>query len=498
MAELLMPKLSDTMEEGTILQWMKGEGEEVAQGEPLVEIETDKANMVVEAPEGGALHIVAPEGETLPVGAPIAAIGGGGAAAAEPKQDDGAEAPAAEAGEPHEQEEPEEREEGTNIPVSDDGTGDEIGMEVGVGETYPEAEREDDRPDAGREGPPPARRPRSEDGDRDAGGQGEAPAAAPARRPAEAPARRREDGAGGGERVKASPLARNLAKDLGVDLSAVRATGPGGRIVRADVEAAAREPRPAEGEAEERPAPARPAPAAGAPARGDGAAAGERTPLTRLQRTIARRLAESWRAPHFFLQRDVDATDLLALRRALVDAAPEGEEPTVNDLVVRAVAIAASEHPEWLRQYAEDDLVQPGAVNVGIAVAAERGLLVPVVRDAADKSVGRIARETRDLIARTRDGSVGANELEGSTISVSNLGMFGVDRFTAVVNPPESAILAVGRAAPRPVARDGEVVVRDVMTLTLSVDHRALQGADGARLLGRIAELLERPHALLL
>src|SRR5262245_40990478 len=168
MAELLMPKLSDTMEEGTILQWMKGEGEEVAQGEPLVEIETDKANMVVEAPEGGALHIVAPEGETLPVGAPIAAIGAdgaGGSAAPAPAAQarEEAEAPAAEA-------EEEEREEGTNIPVSDDGTGDEIGMEVGVGETYPEAEREDvdDEPGASRESAPPARsRPSSEDGDRD-------------------------------------------------------------------------------------------------------------------------------------------------------------------------------------------------------------------------------------------------------------------------------------------------------------------------------------------
>lgn len=210
-------------------------------------------------------------------------------------------------------------------------------------------------------------------------------------------------------------------------------------------------------------------------------------------------MAESWaQAPHFFLQRDVDATELVALRARLVEAAPEGEGPTVNDLIVRAVALACAEHPEWLRQYAEDGLVQPSGVHVGVAVAADRGLLVPVVRDADRRSVGDIARVTRDLVARTREGRAEPSELEGSTISVSNLGMLGIDRFTAVINPPEPAILAVGRAAPRPVARDGEVVVREVMTLTLSVDHRVLDGAAGARLLGRVAELLERPHSLLL
>jgi pyruvate dehydrogenase E2 component (dihydrolipoamide acetyltransferase) len=274
-----------------------------------------------------------------------------------------------------------------------------------------------------------------------------------------------------------------------VDLAGVRGTGPGGRIVRADVEAAAGgdgAPAPAP-QAEEAPPPAVRTPA------------GERTPLSRLQRAIARRMSESWSAaPHFFLQRDVDATELVALRRALVEAAPEGGRPTLNDLVVRAVAVAAAEHPEWLRQYADDALVTPDGVHVGVAVATDRGLLVPVVRDAAAKSVGRIARETRDLAARVRDGSITPRELEGSTISVSNLGMLGIDRFTAVLNPPEPAILAVGRARPAPVALDGEVVVRETMTLTLSVDHRALQGADGARLLGRIAELLERPHALVL
>jgi pyruvate dehydrogenase E2 component (dihydrolipoamide acetyltransferase) len=209
-------------------------------------------------------------------------------------------------------------------------------------------------------------------------------------------------------------------------------------------------------------------------------------------------LASTSEAPQFALQRDVDATEAMALRRQLVDAAPEGEGPSLNDLIVRAVAMAAAERPEAVSRFDRDALVRPSGIHVGIAVAVERGLLVPVIRDADGKGVGRIAQESRDLAARCRDGSITPAELEGSVISVSNLGMFGIDRFTAIINPPETAILAVGRSAPTPVARDGEVVVRDVMTLTLSIDHRALYGADGAVFLGRVAELLERPGALVL
>jgi pyruvate dehydrogenase E2 component (dihydrolipoamide acetyltransferase) len=314
--------------------------------------------------------------------------------------------------------------------------------------------------------------------------------------------------AGDGGRVKSSPLARRLAAELGIDLQTVRGSGPDGRIVRSDVEAAARgegAARRAEAPAPPAPAPAaaaapRPAAPAAAPPPAPGAVApGERIPLTRLQKTIARRMVESTtHAPHFYLQRDVDVTDAIALRRTLVDAAPEGEGPSLNDLIVRAVAMAAAERPDAMAQFDGDALVIPSAVHVGVAVAVERGLLVPVVRNAATKGVAQIAAEVRDLVRRCRDGSITAAELEGSTISVSNLGMFGVDRFSAVVNPPEAAILAVGRAAQRPVVRDGAIVGRDVMTLTLSVDHRALYGAEAATFLGRVAELLERPGALVL
>lgn len=490
MARFAMPKLSDTMEEGTILQWLVGDGEAVEKGQPLVEIETDKANMTVEAPESGTLRVLAQEGDVLPVGDPIAEIGDGsgpveapgGGAGTDAEAEEGAKRPGA-AGARGEEADAEEEAGGGGIPTADDGTGGEIGAELGPEETYPGA-RAADEAEAGEA----------------AAEAGEA--AEPAEAPPPAPAPR--DGGAPEGRVKASPLARRLARERGVDLATVRGTGPDGRIVRADVEAAARgdagairEPTAAGPAPEAEPVPSRERP--GAPAPPGAAAAGERVPLTRLQRTIARRMAASTsQAPHFYLERDVDATESIALRRQLVEAAGEGGGPSLNDLIVRAVAMAAAERPDAISRFDGDALVRPGGVHVGVAVAVEGGLLVPVVRDADRKGVGRIAEETRDLAARCRDGGITPPELEGSVITVTNLGMFGIDRFAAVINPPEAAILAVGRAAPRPVARNGEVVVRDVMTLTLSVDHRALYGADAATFLGRVAELLERPGALVL
>ena len=503
MAQFVMPKLSDTMEEGTILQWIAADGDAVEKGQAVVEIETDKANMTVEAPESGTLRHLAGEGDVLEVGAPMAEIGEGAApdagatpqgtadeaaatAAAAPGADAAREvaeeAPAVDLPADENEGEAVARDEGdagqdderTEIPLADDGTAAEIGAEVGDEETYPGARAADEA---------------------EAGGDG---AEAPAEVTEEpTPARAATNGGSeNGDRVKASPLARRLAGELGVDVSTVRGTGPDGRIVRADVEAAAR----GDGAATRAPATAAPAPStpseASAPAP---ATAGERVTLSRLQRTVAARMVASvTQAPQFTLGRDIDATEAVALRRQLVEAAPEGEGPSLNDLVVRALALAAAERPEAVSRFDGDALVRPEGIHVGIAVAVDKGLLVPVVRDADRKGVGQIARESRDLIARTRDGSITPAELEGSVISVSNLGMFGIDRFTAIVNPPETAILAVGRAAERPVVRDGQVVVREMMTLTLSVDHRAVYGADGAAFLGRVAELLERPGALVL
>jgi pyruvate dehydrogenase E2 component (dihydrolipoamide acetyltransferase) len=466
-AQFVMPKLSDTMEEGTILQWLAADGDAVDKGQAVVEIETDKANMTVEAPESGTLRLLAGEGDVLPVGAPMAEIGETDEPTVDlPDDENEGEAVAVEEGDREQFDGGDER---TEIPVGDDGTAREIGAELAPEETYPGA-READAAEAGEEAEPAPAEP--------------------------APAAPSTDGA---ERVKASPLARRLAAELGVEIAAVRGTGPDGRIVRADVEAAAR------GDEGARRAPAAPSrpppppPPATAEPSAAPAAAGERVPLSRLQRTVAARMVASvTEAPQFALQRDVDATEAVALRRQLVEAAPEGAQPSLNDLIVRAVAIAAAERPDVVSRFDGDALVRPSGIHVGIATAVERGLLVPVVRDADRKGVGQIARESRDLIARTRDGSIAPAELEGSVISVSNLGMFGIDRFTAIVNPPEPAILAVGRAAARPVVRDGQVTVRETMTLTLSIDHRAVYGAEGATFLARVAELLERPGALVL
>lgn len=455
--DFLMPKLSDTMEEGTVLQWLKDDGATVAKGEPIVEIESDKANMMVEAPAGGALHIVAQVGDSLPIGAPIATIGEGSAttpdagATAQP-----APPPAAS----------EVSDETTGIPTADDGTGTSIGREIRPPEDYPAAH--DDAPG----GPAPIEVPQ------------EARPAAPA--------------GDSKDRVRASPLARRLAEELGVDLAGIRGTGPAGRIVREDVESAVTE-RPAApaGVATPAPPPLPAAPLPGPPT--PPTAPGERVAMTRLQRTIARRMVESKPgAPHFSLERDLDVTALLSLRTELVTASREGQGPSVNDLLVRAVALAVAEQPDAVRRFDGDAFVAPAGVHVGIAVTVDGGLMVPVVRDAHTKRVAELAAETRDLARRCRDGTITPPELEGSVITISNLGMFGIDRFAAVINPPEAAILAVGRAKPAAVVVDGEIRVRDVMTVTLSVDHRVLYGAEAATFLGRVAERLEHPGALVL
>ncbi len=460
--DFLMPKLSDTMEEGTVLQWLKQDGDEVAKGEPLVEIETDKANMMVEAPDSGQLQIVAQIGDSLPIGATIATIGSGAAAAAQPTPDSPRAKAHADDAADEETEDADSDDEATGIPTADDGTGSSIGLEVRHPEAYPGAADDDD--------PPPT--------------TAVPPAVASQQAPSPA----------AGDQVRASPLARRLAEELGVDLSTVQGTGPAGRVVREDVEAAA-------AAAVSSPTPAQPATASQAPAptRPPTATPGERVALTRLQRTVAKRMAESKPgAPHFYLQRDIDVTALIALRKELVAGSPEGQGPSVNDLIIRAVALATAERPDAVSQFAGDALIAPTGAHIGIAVAVPGGLLVPVVRSADTKRVGELASEVRGLVGRCRDGTITPPELEGSVITISNLGMFGVDRFLAVINPPEAAIVAVGRAKATPVVIDGDVVVRDVLTLTLSVDHRAVYGAEAATFLARIAELMERPGALVL
>jgi pyruvate dehydrogenase E2 component (dihydrolipoamide acetyltransferase) len=460
MPDVVMPRLSDSMEEGTILKWLKSDGDEVARGEELVEIETDKATMTYEADTAGTLAIVAQEGDTLPIGEVIARIG----AAAEAPASDGAAAEA-------------------EAPQQAEASGNGSPAETPA---------------------PPA-----------PAATAEPPAAAPAPEPA--PAAPAAEGNGG--RPKASPVARRIAREQGIDLTTLRGTGPGGRIVKADVEAAASgvapaaapapapaevpapaapaEPAPAPAEAAAPPPPPAPAVAETGTAKGDVAV----QELSRTQQVIARRMAESKATvPHFAISTDVDMEGAVELRTQLRAAVEKtgGAVPSYNDMVVKASAIALREFPRANGSYKDGRFELYSRINVGVAVAAQEALIVPTVFDADKKSLGEIARDSRALAERVRAGVVTPPELSGGTFTVSNLGMFGVTEFTAVINPPQAAILAVGKMEPRAVVRDGEIVARNTMSLTLACDHRILYGADAAEFLARIKALLEQPIALAL
>ncbi len=454
-----MPRLSDSMEEGTILKWLVSEGDEVKKGQEIAEIETDKATMTYEADEDGVFHPVAGEGDTLPIGEVIATIGEdapsqNGASAGGKEEED--EAPEAESSEEDDAE--------------------------------PEQEEEDKAEPEKRE---------------------------------EEKAEPRTDG-----RVKASPVARRLAKEQGVDLASVEGTGPGGRIVKADVEKAAsgeakpaakkeekapakedgkREEKPAEREAEPAAASAAASPGTSEPKVAEtGTTKGDVSvvDLTRIQQVVARRMAEAKATiPEFTLVSEIDMENAVALRKRLKEIAGEDDVvPSFNDMVVKACAAALRDHPRANGSYKDGKFELYSRVNVGVAVAAQNALVVPVIHDADQRSMGGIAREMRRLAARVRDGTVSPPELAGGTFTVSNLGMYGITEFTAVINPPQAAILAVGAMERRPVVVDdrGKIEARHRMNVSLVCDHRILYGADAAEFLGRIRALLEEPLALAL
>ena len=414
MAAITMPRLSDSMEEGTIVRWLVEDGAEVEVGTELVEIETDKATMPYESDVAGVLHIGAQAGDVLPVGA-------------------------------------------------------EIGQVLAPGET-----------------PAPA-----------AAAAGAAPAA-PAASAAAA-------GNGGGTallerpatatRVKASPVARRIAAELNIDLATLVGSGPDGRIVKRDVEQAASVAAPAAPAPAPEPAAPEPQPVAGGE-RGDTRV----VDLSRVQQTIARRMADAKAAmPEFTVSTDVDMDAAVALRAQLKAAAAEGDPvPSYNDFVVKAAALALRAHPKANGSYRDGRFELYERINVGVAVAAEDALLVPTVFDADRRSLGAIAAETRRLAAAGREGRLTPADLSGGTFSVSNLGMLGVTHFTAVLNPPQAAILAVGALEQRAVVRDGAVVPGHRMTLTLTCDHRILYGADAAAFLADIRAALEQPLRLAL
>jgi pyruvate dehydrogenase E2 component (dihydrolipoamide acetyltransferase) len=458
MADVAMPRLSDSMEEGTILKWLKSDGDSVAKGEELVEIETDKANMTYEADQDGTLSIVAQEGDTLPVGETIARIGEGGGESSDDDEDDDETEAQGDAGDEAEGE--------------DDAAENEDKAEDDEDEDAEDEDAEDDEEQE-------AAAATEQDAD-----EGET-------QPAD------DDGGSGNGRVKASPIARRMAREMGLELAAVKGTGPGGRIVKADVEAAAKgadkpKEKPDKPEKEK---PREPAPAAGDSGRGEV----RHQDLTRLQRTVARRMAESKAtAPDFVITAEVDMEEAVALRKQLKAAAGDAPAPSFNDMVVKASALALRDFPRANGAYRDGAFELYSRVNVGVAVAGQDALVVPTVFDADKKSLGTIAAEARALAEKVRDGKITPPELSAGTFTVSNLGMYGIRRFVAVINPPQAAILAVGELTPRPVVRDGEVAVRAVMELTLSCDHRILYGADAAEFLGRIREYLQTPLKLAL
>jgi pyruvate dehydrogenase E2 component (dihydrolipoamide acetyltransferase) len=451
--DIAMPRLSDSMEEGTVLSWRKQVGDEVAVGEELVEIETDKANMGYEADVAGTLlEIVVGENETVPVGAVIARIGDPDAAGGAPGDDEGSAPQAA-------------------GPVA-----------------------------AGDPPLPPVAKASSATGP---------PTAPPAASRVGAPA----DGNGNGTgRVKASPLARRIASELGVDLASIGSgSGPAGRIVKRDVEDASTAgdavggTRPEEASATGRvggspaaagPAAAEPGPSSGSTETAKGQV--EVVELTKLQQVVARRMSESKAtAPHFYLTTEVDMSAAVAARARIKEISGEGEVvPSFNDMVVKACAIALKKFPRANGAYKDGRFELYSRVNVGIAVAADDALVVPTIFDADKKGLREIAADARSLAGKVRDGSITPPELSGGTFSVSNLGMYGVSSFQAIVNSPQAGILAVGAIADKPVVKDNEIVPGKLMEMTLSCDHRILYGADGAEFLADIKRILQEPIAL--
>ena len=413
--EVKLPSLGQGMESGIVVRWLKKEGDAVSKGDPLYELDTEKVTQEIEAETDGVLaKIVVPEGEVA-VGTTLAVIEADGAG-------DGA---------------------------------------TRAAEAAPERERE----------PEPEQKPEPEQEPTPNGApQPEAAAAPDPTTPA----------SGEGDRptpLKASPLARRIARERGVDLAGVRGTGPDGRILAEDVEKA---PTGA------------PAAAPGAPAAP--AEDAEVVQLTSVRKTIAKRLTEAWAAPVFQLGVSADMAEALALRERLVERLEEGDvKPTVNDLLVKLAAVALTRHAPINATFSGEEIHRHPAPHVGIAVAAPQGLVVPVIRDAARLTVQEIARARADLVGRARDNKLQFADLEAGTFTISNLGMFGVEQFTAVLNPPQVAILAVGAVKDEAVVRDGDLDVAPMMHLVLTCDHRAIDGADGATFLQTLVALIEQP-----
>ncbi len=430
-----MPRLSDTMTEGVVAKWHKKIGDTVNEGDLLAEIETDKATMEFEAfpgQEGKLLYIGTGEGETAPVDTVLAILG-----------DEGEDVEALKAG--------------GAAPA-----------EATVGEVAPESS----------EAPAPAKAP----------ALAEAPAPAPAALPAAAAAASPAAPVPSDGSVKASPLARKLAADRGIDLNMVQGSGDYGRIVKRDIDSF----NPAfHTSAQPGMAPVAPAPAVPA-----GVENYTDYPVSQIRKVIAKRLSESkFTAPHFYLTMDIDMDNAIAARKAM--NALGDVKISFNDLVVKATALALKKHPAVNSSWMEDFIRVNDHIHIGVAVAIEDGLLVPVLRHADQMALSHISASVKDLAGKAKDKKLQPADWEGNTFTISNLGMFGIEEFTAIVNPPDACILAVGGIKQVPVVKDGQVVPGNVMKVTLSLDHRVVDGASGAAFLQSIKEYLENPVTML-
>jgi pyruvate dehydrogenase E2 component (dihydrolipoyllysine-residue acetyltransferase) len=409
------------MESGVIVRWLKSEGDQVQKGDPLYELDTEKVTQEVEADSSGVLlRILANEGDEIDVGKAIAVIGEAGEEVSEAREEEEEEMP--------DRVEPDER-----------------GAEIGVERPAEGSERDDERErghEAGTEAP------------------GEP-----------------EQRANGG-RVKASPLARRIAKERGVDLARLRGTGPEGRIVAEDVERAQ---------------------AVGAPETTVGGSVIEPgrvevVKLNQMRKTIARRMTEAWEAPAFQIAMSADMTASIRLREALLERVEEGGlRPTYSDILTKVVALALIRHRDMNAHFAGDEVRLFPTANIGIAVAIPHGLVVPVIASCESKSIPEIAAARADIVGRTREGKLRTEDLENGTFTISNLGMYGVERFTAVLNPPQAGILAVGVIEERPVVVDGDLEIQPRMDLTLTVDHRSVDGATASEFLRTVKSFLEEP-----
>ena len=473
-----MEALSPTMEEGQLVKWLKSEGDAISEGDVLAEIETDKATMELVARGSGVLqNVTLKEGQTAPVGEVIAVI------AAEGEDVEPSSAPAGEAA-------PKEADAEASGDTKDEagagsapGRGSEAsGRPEGEEKLTPAAEETGSRATAEAAEPAEAR---------DGGGTA---AKSGARSSGE------ERGNGRDARVKASPLARRLAEESGVELSSVEGTGPGGRITKRDIEAAAAAGAPAArpAEAAEAEAEAAPAAASRAPAPVAGPDS-EEVPVTQMRKTIAKRLTQSiGPIPTFYLTIECDMTRMMELRGRVNSALEkEGVKASINDFVIRAVAAALAQHPEVNASWGDKAIIRHHRVHIGVAVAVEDGLITPIIRDAHAKRVREIAVEVKELAGRAREKKLKPEEYTGATFSVSNLGMFGIVEFTAIINPPESGIIAVGAVEEKVVVEDGEMVVRPRMRMTMSCDHRVVDGATGAKFLQTLREMIEDPMMMI-